>query len=66
VTDSTAPALWRMLGILAAIIGLAIATCAREHPAPTEADDSAAPMDAPPPESTPNDGPCWPAEVCHV
>ena len=64
MTDSTAPALWRMLGILAAIIGLAIATCAREHPAPTEADDTAAPDS--PPESTPNDGPCWPAEVCHV
>jgi hypothetical protein len=51
--DSTAPALWRMLGILAAVIGLAIATCAREHPAPTEADDTAAPDSPPnPPQTT--------------
>ena len=57
MTESTAPALWRMLGILAAIIGLAIATCAREHPEPADTDT---------PESTPTDGPCWPAEVCHV
>jgi hypothetical protein len=57
MTESTAPALWRMLGILAAIIGLAIATCARGHPEP---DDTATP------DSPHTDGPCWPAEVCHV
>jgi hypothetical protein len=50
MSESTAPAFWRMLGILAAIIGLAIATCAREHPAPTEPalDTEPTPDTAPP------------------
>ena len=55
--DTPSLALWRSIGLLLVVVALAAATCRRGHPEPA---------DTATPDSPHTDGPCWPAEVCHV